>query len=572
MGKEVFIFSLCIFYLALLLVSVSAVTGNVITGDTITGEATSNDVGLTLVLTGSPRLEIITPQNNSYIHNESLPLYFTTGGEQAVWYNLDNGDNITITDSTHFNTTEGGHTLYLFANNTAGNMTSRNVTFTVNLTLFTISFDEFDNGFSGNSTNFLNFSYDDLQNLSGIIFEDTSSGKITFLEAINLTDDSDPSDNLIDIDNYIEISSNRIEIDTEFLPNFNKSATLFLYDLAFTIPQILIDGEVCPSTICTQNSYSGGDLSFNVTHFTVFEVEETPEDEVSQSPPGGGVGGKVIKNFSVNKDKINLNLKPGQTEKEHIIIENNGNTNIRITLENSQLRDFMKINETDFNLNGGESRIVSLDFVIKEDTVPDLYLGSLIIRGGGVEKEIAIALDIESKKSSFDVEIKIPEEFMQVKAGKEIKVNIVLNTIEEMGIVDINLNYIIKDEGNNVIISEQETLEVSTHSPTEFTRNFTIPLEVSSGNYILYTKVIYKGEIASASSWFSVILDEKELSFLKKGKTQIIILIIILILIVPLFIFRKLRKSKMIQIIILILIAPLFIFRKLRKSKTHTLK
>ena len=263
---------------------------NATANDTANNENSTATRNVSLVV---PTLTIILPENETYIDNESLLLNYTASLEDFVWYNIDSGSNTTITGNTTFNTTSGGHTLFLYANNTNGE-TAKNITFTVNLTKFTVTYNEFDGSLKGTSTDFNKSSYEDLQNLSSVVLENTDHGKIEFNEAINLTDDSDLTDNQIDLDNYINISSNRIEVNSTALPNFNKSATLYLYNLAFSNPRILRDEVVCPSTICIQNSYSGGTLSFNVTGFTVYSSEETPTDEeVGGGAGGGGAGGGV---------------------------------------------------------------------------------------------------------------------------------------------------------------------------------------------------------------------------------------------------------------------------------------
>jgi len=102
-----------------------------------------------------------------------------------------------------------------------------------------------------------------------------------------MTNDKDNTDNLLDVDSNINISSNRIEINSTEVPNFNKSTTLWLYNLNFAIPRILKDGVVCPSTICTKESYTGNTLKFNVTSFSVYSAEETPTG-ITEIPSGGG--------------------------------------------------------------------------------------------------------------------------------------------------------------------------------------------------------------------------------------------------------------------------------------------
>lgn len=52
---------------------------------------------------------------------------------------------------------------------------------------------------------------------------------------------------------------------------------MILYNLSYTNPRILKDNEICPSDICTKESYtSDGNLTFSVTSFSVYSTEETP--------------------------------------------------------------------------------------------------------------------------------------------------------------------------------------------------------------------------------------------------------------------------------------------------------
>jgi len=120
-------------FLVVILLSaiVGAITINV-TGEAITGKPLQY-FGMNLTVLGIPTLSIISPENRTYSTNISILLNYTvSGGEETIWYNLDQGTNTTITSPVYFNTSTGSHTLYLYANNTYGE-TSANVTFFVNI-------------------------------------------------------------------------------------------------------------------------------------------------------------------------------------------------------------------------------------------------------------------------------------------------------------------------------------------------------------------------------------------------------------------------------------------------------
>ena len=262
---------------------------NATANDTLNNQNSTETRNITLTI---PTLTIHKPKNETYLANTSLLLNYTASYEDYVWYNINGTNSTPINSLIYFNTSEGSHILYLYANNSIGT-TTKNITFFVNLTKFQIYYDEFKGSNKGNSTNFNQHSFKKIQNLSGIVLENNASGKIEFNEIINLTADEDLSDNMINLSAHINISENRIEINSTALPNFNKSATLYLYNLDFSNPRILRDGSECLD-ICTKESYSGGTLKFNVTQFTVYEAEETPSvvtpsEEERVTGGGGGI-------------------------------------------------------------------------------------------------------------------------------------------------------------------------------------------------------------------------------------------------------------------------------------------
>jgi len=226
-----------------------------------------------------PTLEIQKPKNETYFNNDSLKIQIVTNAENS-WFNIDGGGNDTIQNLKNLNATEGVHTIYVFANNSFG-VTAKNVTFSINLTKFEIKKLEF----SGETTNFAEFSFEECQNLSNVTIDNPGKGKIKFNEKINLTNSENQLE--LNLDNYVNISFNRIEIKSENIPNLNKSATLILYDLLFANPRILKDGAVCPSEICTLNGYSDGDLNFSVTGFSVYSSEESPQITGAVTSGGG---------------------------------------------------------------------------------------------------------------------------------------------------------------------------------------------------------------------------------------------------------------------------------------------
>jgi len=85
---------------------------------------------------GPPEIYIDQPKNITYT-TMTLDLKFTIVDLdlEKIYYNIDDGANITITGNTSFTTTIGSHTLNLFANDSLGNLNSSSVTFSVTAAL-----------------------------------------------------------------------------------------------------------------------------------------------------------------------------------------------------------------------------------------------------------------------------------------------------------------------------------------------------------------------------------------------------------------------------------------------------
>ncbi len=521
------------FMLILSMTIINSITGETITGGVVTGEVIDSDLALSISILGPPSLTIISPENKTYLDNESILLNYSVGSEDYVWYNFDNTPNTTIISSFFFSISQGSHTLYLYTNNSEGN-TTKSVTFTANSTKFLILYSEFDGLIKGESIDFNSFTYEDIQNLSGIILENTDHGKIEFNESINLTDDNNFGDNQVDLDLNINISNNFIEINSTTLLNLNKSATLYLYGLTFSSSRIIIlkDGEECPSSICTKESYSGGILKFKVTQFTSYSADETPPEVTPPDRDVSGEGGGGLA-FTTSTDEIKISLKQGEIKTEEIIIRNRRTTKLSFSLF-SDMGELVKISEESFELEPNGEKTIIIDFIAKENTVPELYLGNLFIEVEGMEKTIPITIEVESGEALFDVKLNIPEDYLQIYLGEELISEIEIFNIVETGKVNVTIEYLIKDQQNREIISEEEILSVER--AISFVKRFEIPENIEPGRHILYVRVTYDEKVASASAWF----------YINKGYLRILQIILIVLIVITTFIilFIIIRRRK----------------------------
>ena len=106
--------------------------------------------------THAPYLNIFYPENKTY-GSTNLSFNFSSLDVtlNSTWYNVDNGNNITLTSNTSVNLSNGNHIINLFANDTNGNFNSTNLSFVINTNLPVVTLNEPSNNsfnYDGNVT------------------------------------------------------------------------------------------------------------------------------------------------------------------------------------------------------------------------------------------------------------------------------------------------------------------------------------------------------------------------------------------------------------------------------------
>ena len=534
-----------------------------ITGEAITGEATSS-LAITVNVITLPTLVIDKPRNETYFSNESLKLKITTNADN-YWYNLNNGANITLnSEETSFNAPSGSHTIYVFANSSAGT-TKENVTFAVSNEIYNVSYTSYSG--IGSTTNFQEYSLQELQNISNTTIESTSFGKIKFNEIINFTDDQDPGDDKTNIDLYIKFYSNKIELNSTALLNFNKSATLELYDLTLTTPRITKDGEVCPETICSQNSYTGGTLSFNVTHFTSYSVEETPVESSGDTQPSGGGGSssgggggsssggassppaRIAKDYTLTPKEIIILTFSQKKEEREIKIKNIGKNNLTLNSEIIGIKDIATLNPTKITLSPNEEKSVLLTITAPETGI---YPGKIIFKStSNTFQEVLVLINVKSTENPlFNVAIELPKEYKVISPSKNLKALVTLSQNAPPFETEVNIKYIIKNFEGEVIYTENETL--SLYESKTFVKEFKISeilerkqiagagiFESIGEDFILGAELSYPGGFTSASVQFKI---SKEV--INAWSVSLVIFIILTIIIIILGILKYKKSGK----------------------------
>ncbi len=459
-----------------------------------------------LVDTYPPDIILDSPLNITY-NTSWIGLDYSVrdsaSGVNTTWYNLNHGQNITITSNTTVNVnTLGGNTLYIYANDSAGLENSTEyVAFSIsaNKTVLCCEFP------GQETTNFTQYTDEELENLTGVVLQVPDYGRIAFSEEINL------SGLVTDFDTYAVIGENSIYLDANNLPNLNKKAKVQLYNLTFNNPRILRDGSVCPASICTRESYENNVLTFNVTGFSNYSVEETPEEQPTPTPSnagGGGGGGQasLYSDFKIDPTTMKIKLRPGESDTRNIIIANAGEKTLSVELKLSTPKGFGIISKETLTIEPGQEEESALFFEVGKDEEPGVHTGKIIVEADGTRKEILVVIEIESEEKLMDVKLDIPEEYRSVRPGGSVYANIELFNMGAAGRVDVVLKYGVKDSNDTTIITESEAVSIETQ--TSIIRQVLLPPDMREGRYTLFVEAHYDGTVSTATQEFNVKKEE----------------------------------------------------------------
>jgi hypothetical protein len=390
--------------------------------------------------------------------------------------------------------------------------------------------------FNGTTTNFSAFDEDGLKIITNLTLEVDQYGRVIFDSVTDLTVDKNQY-NKIDIDGNAEFSHNYMAIDTSKLTSLRKSATVIMYNLTFDDPRILVDGFVCPPTICILMDYTNGTLVFRVNQFSYsYSAEEIPEEQPAPAGPSRPSGViPPVSNFTTDRDFIKVSLKQGETFLEYVTIENTGEAPLTFSVSVQGLERNVAVSEESFVLKKAGSKTLVVAFTALDEGVADVYTGRLILEAGGIRKAVLLIMEVKEKRPLFDIYVNLAEVPVEVTPGGEVRADILLYNFGDVRPVDVMLFYSLRDFDGNDILFKYDTLAVQEQE--QVVRKVRVPADIEPGFYVFYSRVEYGNETASSSGLIKVVKPEPGLPTIP---SWIITAVTVVVLVsVILFVARK---------------------------------
>ena len=162
--------------------------------------------------------------------------------------------------------------------------------------------------------------------------------------------------------------------------------------------------------------------------------------------------------------------------------------------------DFVQISEMQFSLKEGEEKEIEVLFN-SEGLDPGVYFGELVLSNGEVFR-IPVIMEVESEDILFDGNINVPLEYVNVYSGENMVIENKLFNLENIGIENIEVTYLVKSLSGKVIFYDEENIAVGSQLLN--TKVITIPEDAEIGSYVFSSVIKYKNSVGTSSYLFEV--------------------------------------------------------------------
>ncbi len=229
---------------------------------------------------------------------------------------------------------------------------------------------------------------------------------------------------------------------------------------------------------------------------------------------GGGGGGSSgapsfpgRASFEIDGDVIKVVLIPGESLAEYFKIKNKISSPLDINIDLNNLKDFMKLEDDKttitFKLDGNQEQLINLFFKAPLDIEPGVYPGEIIVKGDSSEIRIKVIIEVETPEVLFDVSLDIPAMSRIVFPGENLILQVTLFKLIPLDkVVDVYIEYSVKDLNRNIIVKEEETISIDEQE--SFIKSIKIPEDTEFGDYVAAVKVSYKDSVGVSSKLFEV--------------------------------------------------------------------
>ncbi len=299
-------------------------------------------------------------------------------------------------------------------------------------------------------------------------------------------------------------------------------------------------------------------LNSNCTEIQNFSVERRDIPAPPSAPPplewSGGIasifGTEKLQNFTIEPDSFTISLKQGSSETRIMKITNVGSFNMSFNISIADVENLVFLSDTEFMIQPGQTKEVTVDFVAPLSTSPSQYFGHMTVESSE-RKYVPIIININALELDFSIEVEVPPKYKTVMPGESVRANISILNLRDVIEKDMKMYIAVKDFYGNIYDSSEESFVFN--SSLFFQRNLIVPERVNEGNYIFYARAFTEDELALDSDSFEVGSRFFFLASLRSSFIFILIFIFCFVALILMVVYSRTKEKQRILALYLML-------------------
>ncbi|MBT6956505.1 hypothetical protein HN997_04420 [archaeon] len=218
-------------------------------------------------------------------------------------------------------------------------------------------------------------------------------------------------------------------------------------------------------------------------------------------PPG--------EDFQVDSIFLKNMIKQSESVSNNLRVTSLGESGNSFNLRVEGIEELVNLSERNFELASGESKDVKVGFY-GNGFEPGVYVGRVVVESD-LDKAIPVILEIQSENVLFATNLDVAARYKEVFPGGDISVSTKLFNLNDTLLHDVEMSYMVKSFGGEVIVSEVETTVVGTE--VSVSKNIILPTDIELGDYAFIVVSRFGDSVSTSSYLFSVVEDEEENTF-----------------------------------------------------------
>jgi len=210
--------------------------------------------------------------------------------------------------------------------------------------------------------------------------------------------------------------------------------------------------------------------------------------------------------FSLRTNLTNVQVNPGEEKNYGLWITNN--IKYGITASVSVLgtgSNFINLEDKMVSIKEQSEKLVALYVKIPENTEPGVYTGDIIVTAEEKTQSLPFTITVSTRGSAY-IDVVVEAMTKRVGLNDTAKFHVMLYNLGFWKILDLNLDYLIKDfKTEKIMYRESETRSIQTSE--SFVKNIPLSsINLTAGHYLFEINVKYDSRVVSATDDFEVII------------------------------------------------------------------